>query len=692
MVEISIYEFAQKCENENFATIENIIERLSYNQENGGEFHTAMIFAAKNSHLTQTEKKILIDRAINHKNSMIIAARYDWIEAATLLLEHGCSINNGNPLAHTATYHDCNRVSTYFLNNGADVTLGYCFALANAAHHNREKMVQILIDAIGNKNVKKHGHNALLCASERGHVNIMKLLLNNGVDIDKSCSNSIYTQERSSLFGAIEHNKIESVIVLLTYHANVNTFDISKRTPLICAVYKNNPHILTLLLNYGADIEQAGPGGTPLIYACKDDNMNMVNILLKAEANPNAKDSLGNTPLMVVSKSSESHKLTSLLIQYGAELNDTLTDGTSVLYHALKKDIISMARSHNQEITSCDFRDKSTQLLIENGVKIDINCLDLIKYFLNESTLSVNSKNYCVNMLIYILLINGIDIDDLPSKDGYGDILNTVLDYQNNEIDLDNSWLCQAAMINKLYHLSIRKNDMTKQEHEINLTDAVDLVHNNTFLQSIIFKTFTNQFQAAEHFHGSLDSFFKTSSISEEQAMSIIQDVTVPLFIRKYVIFNNLQWVEKYNTSLVLNIDLLQNAEKYVSIKYLQFIKLQDDITNDNFIEMLHDPIIRQSKHVYKMITSSIAKSNGDLCDFNACYTKFLKDEDFYTDVKKYFGKKDELHYLKQYLDDILQTSDDESFSMVHPLIEMYSELPYLYQINDTPWIDDGTH
>ena len=93
------------------------------------------------------------------------------------------------------------------------------------------------------------------------------------------------------------------------------------------AVEMDNIEAIDSLLNSGENIEKTDKcGKTALMLACDSSctKMNLVEILLKNGANPNAKDSKGNTSLMFTAKhcgNGSTLKVIKTLIAYGADVN-----------------------------------------------------------------------------------------------------------------------------------------------------------------------------------------------------------------------------------------------------------------------------------------------------------------------------------------------------------------------------------
>ena len=72
------------------------------------------------------------------------------------------------------------------------------------------------------------------------------------------------------------------------------------RTPLhLVAANNENPEVVNLLINAGADVNAVdGNGSTPLHATAKfNENPEVLTVLIRAEADVNAKDEIGQTPL-----------------------------------------------------------------------------------------------------------------------------------------------------------------------------------------------------------------------------------------------------------------------------------------------------------------------------------------------------------------------------------------------------------
>jgi ankyrin repeat protein len=121
---------------------------------------------------------------------------------------------------------------------------------------------------------------------------------------------------------------------LLENRADVNALDADGASPLGAAAFGGNPEIVQLLLDRGADPNAGIPGGaTPLIFASWRNQLETARVLLENGADPNLVSHGGGTPLIWAAESC-SAEMVRLLIEHGAEVNHANEAGATALVMA----------------------------------------------------------------------------------------------------------------------------------------------------------------------------------------------------------------------------------------------------------------------------------------------------------------------------------------------------------------------
>ena len=162
-----------------------------------------------------------------------------------------------------------------------------------------------------------HG-TPLRVAAQNGDVPMVTYLLNKGADIDLG----------SPLVGAAWGNHIDIALLLLRRGADVNNGGWNADSPLDTAVRENNSEMVSVLLAAKANADGEGRG-EPLWRAAFLGYDEIVLQLLDAGANPNLRDCLE-----VAVRHSSSDETTKILLEHGAEVNRRDERGWTALHTA----------------------------------------------------------------------------------------------------------------------------------------------------------------------------------------------------------------------------------------------------------------------------------------------------------------------------------------------------------------------
>ncbi|XP_059174822.1 putative ankyrin repeat protein RF_0381 [Physella acuta] len=364
-----------------------------------------------------------LDKSLALKSSV----KHEQIESAKLLVEIGATIHCGEALDDIIIN---NRVKSFlFL---------------------KEHFKYDVISAIKNK-----GTQFLNLAASKGHKEIIKLLVEEGADLNASYN---------------------------------------YKTPLMSAV---DPSTMELLIKSGADVnakvEKYSASFT--IFDCilnehKEGKMrvklvNMVKVLINHGFKVNVQDKKGNTPLMKASQKSNMEKVLRSLLQAGADVNNQNNDGESALHLAV-----------------CCKSILNAKVLLESKSDIDLKTKDgktplfyaILERYLNmiillvENNANVNCENNIGNTPLLFLCSDYVnDVDVIKMLINYGACVN----HHNNK---GYTPLMVAAkkqsfdILKILCESGAEINSVNEKEKETALSILLDMPYNRNIVLYLIAK------------------------------------------------------------------------------------------------------------------------------------------------------------------------------------------------------------
>jgi ankyrin repeat protein len=206
--------------------------------------------------------------------------------------------------------------------------------------------------------MQQWGATPLVMATSMGHVELVKFLVKQGADIEAKDQ-----QGRTSLFFAIK-NTFENVFAvlkagednekkyftvadfLISHGADINCQDINGDSPLLYVTHSGSGSLAAMkyLIEKGANVNRENNEGmTPIIVAVKDNKLEKVQLLINSGSlDLNKKESLGRPPLWF-SAQNTGMECAKLLIDHGADINERLPSGNTLLMDAIQREFFVFA-------------------------------------------------------------------------------------------------------------------------------------------------------------------------------------------------------------------------------------------------------------------------------------------------------------------------------------------------------------
>ena len=229
------------------------------------------------------------------------------------LLAKGADIEARSPKEYLPQWHPPGRHG-YNEVDVSDTDTGWT-ALLRAASKGQEAIVRLLVEEGADIEARSsNGSTALMCAAEGTYESVVELLLNSGANV--------HAEDEfgwKPLHRAMVNRGGEGVAQMLLAHgADANARCHYQKSPLHHAIEKGNDSMVSFLLAAGVDHEARDiVERTPLHTAIESRLENMVYILLQAGADAEAKDKGGHDALSAaIHASRKSPEITSLLAKH----------------------------------------------------------------------------------------------------------------------------------------------------------------------------------------------------------------------------------------------------------------------------------------------------------------------------------------------------------------------------------------
>jgi ankyrin repeat protein len=225
-----------------------------------------------------------------------------------------------------------------------------------------------------NGSMQVGGKAALVDAVQQKRPRVLEQLLEGGARADARV-------EASMLRTAVQNRDAESIALLLRHGANANGTDNAGYTPLFAATQVSFYDAAKLLLKAGADPNLcAGPEAeTPFCVAACENRIDLVQLYLAHGGDANFTMENGNTTLVQCMNKVVSPKLVELILKAGVDPNAKNSEGATALFQAIQAnriDLMTVLLDHGANpnlpapkhpLWPSTYKPKALQLMLSRG-------------------------------------------------------------------------------------------------------------------------------------------------------------------------------------------------------------------------------------------------------------------------------------------------------------------------------------
>ena len=321
-----------------------------------------------------------------------------------MLIALGLDVNTkhkGKSLLIYAKENNLIEVSKYLIKNGGvEETIppkeqqkltNKLVSLINSKSPNLEDIREVINEG-ANLNIKgkytdryKYSYEELplFLAIEKGHKDIVELLLSEGADVNIKGGHFQW----SALHQACYWGQKELVELFIEKKLNINEEDNAGQTPIILACRVNNiPIVKTLIKNCANITKRTSKGHSLLEEICENraPNITIASFVIDSGFDINIPTSTKNTTFLMHAINNKHTELAKLLIERGANVNAEDDDGNTALIFATNKgyeDIVDILLQNNANpliknksgLTAIDIAEEKLHFIIKYKI------LDAIK-------------------------------------------------------------------------------------------------------------------------------------------------------------------------------------------------------------------------------------------------------------------------------------------------------------------------
>ena len=321
----------QACESNQGESIKLLLEKGADPNISDTNRYTSLHAAIRGCCTNETLKKIIAHKAylnaqdMSGATALLLACSYRQQGSINVLLEAGSdphiADNNGVVCLHLAVLGGCSKmIIRKLIGQGTQVNAknkDNCTALMLAYSKGNVDAIKILLKAGADPNIADANGDTLSHYAVRGNASkeVLQNIIDHGADV-----NVTNNENQTALLLACEDGNENAITVLLKAGADPNIADADGDICLHDAVRRDNSkEVIQAIIDHGADVNATNRDNcTALMFACHKGNEEIINILLKAGADPSIADGDGDTCLHDAIRGDCSKDVLQAIIDHGA--------------------------------------------------------------------------------------------------------------------------------------------------------------------------------------------------------------------------------------------------------------------------------------------------------------------------------------------------------------------------------------
>ncbi|XP_067653298.1 putative ankyrin repeat protein RF_0381 [Haliotis asinina] len=336
------------------------------------------------------------------------------------------------------------------------------------------------------------GGTPVMLAARTGHLKVVQMLVSKDADlslVNKRGENILHASCRGGDVEVVKYIISQNII-------NINSEDLSRRTPVMVAETRGHKHLVELLLAEGADMslvnKRRNKSKKILLAACRKGNVEAVRHVLEQDnADINSRGVLRMTPAITAAKKGRKD-VVEFLMRKGANMSLVDQRGWNILHAACwggDVETVKYVLSQKININSLDLLRRTPVILASRKGRKEVVHL-LLSEGADVSLVTKRGDNFfhaaClggyVEMVKYVLTLDDVDINSrgcnektpvmMAAENGHKDVVEVLVNEGANKSLVDTNG-------NNILHAACRGGNMKLVKYVVS-QGAVDINARNT--------------------------------------------------------------------------------------------------------------------------------------------------------------------------------------------------------------------